>query len=186
MWTSQPWRSWFRLGAWIFRGRSARSSHWKTFSWASRSWSVRKATRSASWSSPDARRSQIATHKPRTRHAPEKRRRSLCFGVEKGADAVQDQLRALVDYPVADAVDQLNLEIADAVRISVGQIRRNHRIVGASQPTNRYIYANVTELAAHPCQHLPVLEGCTSGHRPRAASNRHRAMTETTVETGLW
>ena len=57
---------------------------------ASRSWSARTATRSGFWSSPEER-----------------------------ADPVQHQLGSLLDDPVANAVDQLDLEIACAVAISV-------------------------------------------------------------------
>ena len=114
----------------MFRVRSARSSHSKMSRWASRCWSVRTATRSASWSSP-----------------------------EEGADPVQHQLGSLLDDPVADAVDQLDLEIAYAVGISVGQ--NSGVITGSSvpcQPADRHLDASVVILAAHPAQHLPGLK----------------------------
>src|ERR1700747_3913101 len=103
--TSKPWRSWFRLGALIFHGRSARLSLGKPCGWASTSASAKTATPSASWSSLDKRLSvHTATLKPRTRHA--KHRHSLSFGPEKRPEPVEYQLGSLLDYPIADAGDQ--------------------------------------------------------------------------------
>jgi hypothetical protein len=60
---------------------------------------------------------------------------------------------------MSDAGDQLNLEIADVLGISVGQIRGDHRIVGTGQPANRNLDPGVFVFAAHPGQHALGLEG---------------------------
>src|ERR1700683_257311 len=56
--------------------------------------------------------------------------------LEKRPDPVEYQLGSLRDDPVSYAVDQLDLEIAYVVAISVGQIRGDHRIFGTCQPAN--------------------------------------------------
>src|ERR1700761_1085933 len=53
-------------------------------------------------------------------------------GFEEGAQPVQHQIRSLFDDPVADAVDQLDVEIVDVLGISVDQVRREHRVGGAA------------------------------------------------------
>jgi hypothetical protein len=49
----------------------------------------------------------------------EKRCRGLIFGAKEGPDPVEHQLGSLLDDPVANAVDELDLEIADAIAVRV-------------------------------------------------------------------
>src|SRR6516225_1220737 len=67
-----------------------------------------------------------------------------------------------------DPVDQLDLEIAYAIGISVQQIRGEHRVFGAAQPADRHVDANVVILAPHPAHHLLSLKRAIpprTGHR---------------------